>query len=196
MTAGEALYILGLVLAEALRFRRRVERLQPQGGEQARARRSPGAERLVLGCVLLGIWVLPLVSALTPWLERFDFTLPTWAFGGGAFLFVASLGLRWRAQTDLGRQWSHTVEIAAAQTLVTHGVYSRLRHPLYVSLILWAAAQPFLLQNLVSGLGGGVAVSLLWLIRVPREEAMMAEHFGEEYRAYMSRTGRIFPRFP
>jgi protein-S-isoprenylcysteine O-methyltransferase Ste14 len=34
----------------------------------------------------------------------------------------------------------------------------------------------------------------LYLIRVPREERMMLEHFGDEYRDYVRRTGRIFPR--
>ena len=34
----------------------------------------------------------------------------------------------------------------------------------------------------------------LYLIRVPREEAMLLERFGDEYRDYMARTGRVFPR--
>jgi protein-S-isoprenylcysteine O-methyltransferase Ste14 len=34
----------------------------------------------------------------------------------------------------------------------------------------------------------------LYLSRVPREEQMMLEQFGEVYRAYMRRTGRVFPR--
>jgi protein-S-isoprenylcysteine O-methyltransferase Ste14 len=32
------------------------------------------------------------------------------------------------------------------------------------------------------------------LIRVPKEEKMMIEEFGEEYRKYMKRTERFFPR--
>ncbi len=194
MTEGEGLYLAGLVFAEALRLRRRVERLRPKGAARVGARRSRAAERLVLGSVLIGLWVLPLVSVLTSWLEPFDVPLPGWTAAGGAAVFCASLVLRWRAQAALGRQWSHTLETAAAQTLVMHGVYARLRHPIYASLILWAFAQPLLLQNVVSGFGGAVAVGLIWLIRVPREEAMLIEHFGDEYRSYLSRTGRLFPR--
>jgi protein-S-isoprenylcysteine O-methyltransferase Ste14 len=30
---------------------------------------------------------------------------------------------------------------------------------------------------------------------MPVEEEMMLERFGDEYRAYMERTGCLFPRF-
>ena len=36
---------------------------------------------------------------------------------------------------------------------------------------------------------------LLYVVRAPREERMMCEAFGKDYRDYMRRTGRLFPRF-
>jgi protein-S-isoprenylcysteine O-methyltransferase Ste14 len=33
-----------------------------------------------------------------------------------------------------------------------------------------------------------------YLLRVKSEEKMMIEQFGDEYRDYMKKTGRIFPR--
>ena len=63
-----------------------------------------------------------------------------------------------------------------------------------MSWIVWAAAQPFLLQNAVAGLGGAAAVTLVWLVRVPREEAMMLGAFGDDYRNYMATVGRLMPR--
>jgi protein-S-isoprenylcysteine O-methyltransferase Ste14 len=98
------------------------------------------------------------------------------------------------AHRDLGRHWSPTLEVAQDHVLVTDGIYARFRHPIYVSLILWAAAQPLLLQNGVAGWGGAVAAALMWLVRVPREERMMLEVFGDAYREYMARTGRVIPR--
>ncbi len=44
---------------------------------------------------------------------------------------------------------------------------------------------------IVSGTG---LILVLAVIRVPREEAMMLEGFGESYRRYMTRTGRFIPR--
>jgi hypothetical protein len=112
----------------------------------------------------------------------------------GVAVFLVSLALRWKAQRDLGGQWSFTLEIAPGHHLVTRGVYAHLRHPIYASLLLWAAGQPLLLHNWLAGWSGAVAVVLVWLIRVPREEALMLDAFGEEYERYRARTGRFIPR--
>jgi protein-S-isoprenylcysteine O-methyltransferase Ste14 len=66
---------------------------------------------------------------------------------------------------------------------------------MYSSQLLFGLAQAFLLQNWLAGTGGRVAFLLLYLVRVPREERMMLDHFGDAYRAYAARTGRILPRF-
>ncbi len=96
-------------------------------------------------------------------------------------------------QRALASQWSFTLETVEDQALVTSGIYSYTRHPIYLSLVLWAVAQPLLLQNVIAGLAGVVAVLLVWIVRVPREERMMLDKFGEEYIQYMSRTGRFIP---
>jgi protein-S-isoprenylcysteine O-methyltransferase Ste14 len=45
------------------------------------------------------------------------------------------------------------------------------------------------------GLGGLVPWTLLYFIRVPNEEKMMEDEFGDEYLKYMEETGRILPKF-
>jgi protein-S-isoprenylcysteine O-methyltransferase Ste14 len=192
-TAG-AVYVAGLLFSESLRFRHRVARHRPGSQWVGATRPSRAAEAVVLGGVLVGIWLLPLASVFTTSLQAFAFDLPPWAAVTGVCLFLASLTVRWIAQGTLAGQWSHTLETADRQALVTHGIYSRVRHPIYASLVLWACAQPLLLQNALSGFSGALAVALLWLVRVPREEAMLLARFGEDYRAHMSRTGRLLPR--
>jgi protein-S-isoprenylcysteine O-methyltransferase Ste14 len=65
---------------------------------------------------------------------------------------------------------------------------------MYAAHLLWGFAQALLLQNWIAGLAMLMFFLPVYLYRVPREEQMMIEHFGEEYRLYMSRSGRIIPR--
>jgi len=65
---------------------------------------------------------------------------------------------------------------------------------MYAAHLLWGIAQALLLQNWIAGLSMLVFFLPVYLYRVPHEEQMMLEHFGEEYRSYMNRTGRIIPR--
>jgi protein-S-isoprenylcysteine O-methyltransferase Ste14 len=39
-----------------------------------------------------------------------------------------------------------------------------------------------------------LAVTLMYAARVRDEERMMLDQFGDEYRAYMQRTGRLIPK--
>ena len=189
-----AVYVVGLAIAEGFRLPQRFRRArsseawsQPQGGGGL-------GEGLVLAAVLLGIWVLPAVFILTNWLGALDYSLPGWTAWPAVVVFALGLLLRLRAQIDLGRAWSPTVELGARHRLVTEGIYARIRHPLYASLILWAISQPVLLQNLVAGWLGPLAVALIWLIRVPAEERMMRERFGDKYIRYAEQTGMVIPR--
>ena len=143
----------------------------------------------------MGMIVMPVVYVLTPWVDFADYRLPSWAGWAGIALFASSLWLLWRSHTDLGRNWTPTLQIREGHSLVTDGVYHHIRHPMYAAHGLWAIAQPLLLQNWIAGWGMLVTFLPVYLVRVRREERMMLEHFGEAYRLYMERTGRLLPRF-
>ncbi len=64
---------------------------------------------------------------------------------------------------------------------------------MYLAIWLWSLAQALMLENWLAGYGALVSFVPIYFIRTPREEALMLETFGEEYRAYMERTGRILP---
>jgi protein-S-isoprenylcysteine O-methyltransferase Ste14 len=51
-----------------------------------------------------------------------------------------------------------------------------------------------MLQNWLAGWYALFAFALMYFIRTPREEKMMCESFGQEYRDYMRQTGRLLPR--
>jgi protein-S-isoprenylcysteine O-methyltransferase Ste14 len=64
---------------------------------------------------------------------------------------------------------------------------------MYTSFFLLALAQLLLIPNWLAGGAGLLAVLVLYLFRVTREERMMAEQFGEAYRTYCKKTARIIP---
>jgi protein-S-isoprenylcysteine O-methyltransferase Ste14 len=111
----------------------------------------------------------------------------------GVAVLIGALALFYRTHRDLGRAWSVTLEIREQHRLVTHGIYARLRHPMYAAFWLWALSQALLLPNWIAGLSGMVGFGTLFFCRVGHEEQMMLERFGDEYREYMRRTKRIVP---
>jgi protein-S-isoprenylcysteine O-methyltransferase Ste14 len=160
--------------------------------------RVSGLERFLIGLVAVGSFFLPAVYVSTPWLNWADYPLSPEARGraggiGTVLLSVAVL-LFFRSHADLGQNWSPSLQIREGHTLVTEGVYRSMRHPMYASMWLWGIAQTLLLQNWIVGWAGLVLFLPMYVLRVPREEQMMIEQFGEAYREYMIQTGRVVPR--
>jgi protein-S-isoprenylcysteine O-methyltransferase Ste14 len=140
-----------------------------------------------------GLGILPAVCVLTNAPAFANYTFRPWQGWLGAAVFAAALWLFYRTHNDLGRNWSVTLEVREQHTLVTGGVYRRVRHPMYSAFWLWALAQALLLPNWIAGPAGLVGFGTLFFLRVGREEALMIETFGDEYRRYMARTARVLP---
>jgi protein-S-isoprenylcysteine O-methyltransferase Ste14 len=68
-----------------------------------------------------------------------------------------------------------------------------VRHPMYSAFWLWGLAQAFLLSNWVAGPAGLIGFGILFFLRIGREEQLMSETFGDEYRRYVARTARVVP---
>ena len=166
-----------------------------------RSRKTPIVQRhdsrretLLVGISYTGLFFIPLFYSITdqPKFANYAFhPVQAWI---GLFTLIAAMALLYRTHRDLGRLWSMTLELRGEHKLVTYGVYKSLRHPMYSAFWLWAVSQAFLLPNWVAGLAGLVGFGVLFFARVSREERMMVEKFGDEYRAYMARTRRIIPR--
>ena len=157
-------------------------------------RRVDALEKILLAIVIPTSTLLPLVYLFTSWLAFADYHLPTFAPWCGVVLMLAALWLFWRSHADLGLNWSATLEMRKGHQLVTQGVYRSIRHPMYASIWLFCFAQGLLLENWLAGWSACVAFAVMYFLRTPREEQMMCEAFGQEYRDYMRQTGRLFPR--
>ncbi len=150
-------------------------------------------EWILLASATVGLFVIPafyVVTGIPAALDRPFIPLLAWLalppLGAALWLFR-------RSHLDLGKNWSVTLKVREQHALVTGGVYRHVRHPMYSSFFLLGLAQLLLLPNWLAGAAGLLGAGILFVFRVGREEQMMLDYFGEEYRAYMGTTKRIIP---
>jgi protein-S-isoprenylcysteine O-methyltransferase Ste14 len=157
-------------------------------------RQVDGLETFLLLLVIPSSTLLPVLYLFTPLLGFADYRLPAFAPWCGTAVMLLALWLFWRSHADLGLNWSASLEVRKDHQLIKHGVYRWIRHPMYASLWLWGIAQGLLLANWLAGWCVVATFAPMYFLRTPREERMMCEQFGDEYREYMRRTGRLWPR--
>ncbi len=183
------IWLIGTLLWFAIRYPyQRRSRAVPKASSKDRRK-----ERTLLAITGLLVHVVPMIYALSGWPQFADYPFHPAVAVIGAAVFAFGLWLFWRSHRDLGTNWSIALDIRAKHQLVTQGVYQYVRHPMYSAFWLNALGQLLLLPNWIAGPAGLFGIALLYFVRVAREERMMLETFGEDYRAYMARTRRLIP---
>lgn len=152
-----------------------------------------GRREVVLLTLAWVAFFLPLLWVVTPLLDFADYPLHAAAFAAGAAALALGLWLFHRSHVDLGRNWSITLQLREKHQLVTGGVYRRVRHPMYLALLLYSVGQALALPNWVAGPSYAVVMVLLVALRLGPEERMMLEEFGQDYEAYRATTKRLIP---
>ena len=155
--------------------------------------RKGAIEKFCLLLVFTGFTTMPALYLFTPWFDVADFTVDPRLGWLGALVGATGVVLLWMTHRDLGREFSQTLELKEDHRLVTTGLYSRIRHPMYTAIFLVAIAQLLLIGNVVVAPAFLIAFTILYLARIRLEEQMMLEHFGKAYNDYCRRTHRLFP---
>jgi protein-S-isoprenylcysteine O-methyltransferase Ste14 len=172
-------------------FRRKADR---DSGETI-SRRVDGT--VFMNIIRIGgliLWLSPLVYLINPaWMAWSKLGLPEWARWLGVVLGILStLGIYWLFNS-IGSGITPTSATRREHSLVTSGPYRWVRHPLYT-----IGSSMFLALGMIADSWFIIAIGILAFLamasRTPREEANLIEKFGDEYRNYMKRTGRYFPR--
>ena len=147
-----------------------------------------------------GVLAIPVYAALIDWLFSAHWfpwavvPLPPWTRWTGVGLAGVVAGLLWWTLLSLGSNYRGTMGLHPNHTLITHGPYRMARHPMN-AVFPFIAVVLFLLS--ANWLAGAPALALLGTVSIVRtriEERQLIERFGDEYRAYAQRTGRLFPR--
>lgn len=167
---------------------------------QMKARKTPVArsagglrDRILLTISFTGLGIIPSIYVATGAPQFAEYAFSPLQGILGVLLMAGALILFRVTHKQLGRNWSVTLDTRKTHKLVDTGIYAHVRHPMYSAFWLLALAQAALLPNWFAGLAGPVAWSTLFFLRVGREEKLMIDTFGEQYRRYMERTKRVLP---
>lgn len=156
--------------------------------------REGGRQVLVRTIRSIVLVIFLLLSAIdAPWLGLLSVPFPAWLRWLGIALGLSSLVIYVWSRLAIGKEWSSDLRLRDRHQLVTTGPYSRVRHPIYLALILFMTSITLVAANWL--LIAFLTISATDLaLRIPKEEQMMIEEFGDEFEAYMQRTGKLLPK--
>ena len=116
----------------------------------------------------------------------------TYMILAGLMIIAAGWGVAYVANRAIGENWSPTIDKDEGQKLITSGVYSLIRHPLYLSGLLVVVGTNVYFESSWAWLGA-LAASVAVLLRLPLEERRLVERFGKAYTVYQKRTRAVLP---
>jgi protein-S-isoprenylcysteine O-methyltransferase Ste14 len=144
------------------------------------------------------IGALGLIGLLSAWLPAYTDRKEFWVLDGdavrwlGVALYAVGGALRLWPVFVLGRRFSGLVAIQPNHALVTDGLYSRIRNPSYLGLLILSLGWALAFRS-----GAGVLLAALnippLIARMNSEERLLRAQFGQEYEAYRARTWRLLP---
>jgi len=135
---------------------------------------------LFISQFIVGIYLLSVVSQIKI-LAYIGVGL--YVLSGLVFGLLPVIEFRKKGRVRKGKSYIHTTK------LVDTGIYSIVRHPQYVTFMLWAIAGMLLFQHWIIVLLG-IPIFPLTYIDLVRADRDAIEKFGDEYKAYMKKVPR------
>jgi len=183
-----------IVGAMSLRVRRRTRKLAGVVPEQ-------GLERAMwlVWVPLVALWMaLPAIALGS---GRPGFALPEFARvppmpvvrGVAAVVAVLALLATIECWKRMGKSWRMAVTPGERTELVTTGLYSVVRHPIYALSILLMVATAVVLPTVPMLVVAVVHIALMHA-KARNEETHLLSMHGDAYAGYLARTGRFVPR--
>ena len=135
---------------------------------------------LFISQIIVGIYLLSEVSQID-----------VLAYAGVALYFLSGIvfgtlpvfEFRRKGGVKKGQSYIHTTK------LVDTGIYSIVRHPQYVTFILFALSGMLLFQHWIAILLGVPVIPLTYIDLIRADKACI-ERFGDDYKAYMKKVPR------
>ena len=176
----------------ALRAKKSKEKILPDKKAIKNEGKTTFFLRILLFVLLLAFLIL--YSIYPPFMNLIHVDFPIWLRWLGTLFAFIGVVLWIYSQAVLDKYWSPQLQVQNEHKIITSGPYRVIRHPIYTSMFIWVIGLAIFTANIVFALIALLTIIGL-ILRVPKEEKMMIEQFGDEYKKYMQITGSIFPRF-
>ena len=154
--------------------------------------RPRGSPDLANGLIPAGL-VLSVPVAVFDRIRGLAQAMPDWLVILAASIALGAILLGIAARGALSQSYSPRGVVRENTHLVRHGPYRWIRHPMYLSAILWSIAHPLLLRSLIGSL-----TTLLFIVpavglRIRNEERNLVRALGKEYIRYQDRSWKLIP---
>jgi len=106
-----------------------------------------------------------------------------YVFSGIVFGWLPVIEFRRKGGVKEGKSYIHTTK------LVDSGIYSVVRHPQYVTFMMWAISGMLLFQYWIIILLGVPIIPLTYIDLIKADKDAI-EKFGDDYKAYMKKVPR------
>ncbi|MCH8245212.1 MAG: isoprenylcysteine carboxylmethyltransferase family protein [Bacteroidetes bacterium] len=152
-----------------------------------------GLFRLVFALLLY----LPIFAYMIrpAWMSWSEIALPEWMRLTGLGMGIIVIPLIYLVFRAIGSNISETVFTKESHRLITTGIYTRVRHPLYMVSALALVSFSLLTANWFIAAMSVISMALILAVVVPKEEKQLIQKFGDDYRNYQKRSGKMWPRF-
>lgn len=111
----------------------------------------------------------------------------------GLVLLIGGLVLRVFAMKTLGKYYTRSIFTSEGQKLNDKGIYGYVRHPGYSGTILAGIGFGLAQMNIITVLLVIFLEAFTYVVRIPKEENVLSENFGQDYNDYMKKTKRLIP---
>jgi protein-S-isoprenylcysteine O-methyltransferase Ste14 len=135
---------------------------------------------LFISQIVVGVYLLSEVSQI----EASAYAgVGLYVFSGMVFGMLPVFEFRKKGGVEKGQSYIHTTK------LVDTGIYSVVRHPQYVTFIMWAFSGMLLFQHWIVILLGVPVIPLTYIDLIKADKDAI-EKFGDDYKAYMKKVPR------
>ena len=128
------------------------------------------------------------------WMAWSMLSLPLWLRGLGAVTGLATVPLIYWVMISIGKNISETFLTKENHALITHGPYRWVRHPLYAFATVGFVSLSIVAANWFILAMAFLLIVMMAIFVIPKEESQLVLKFGNQYRDYQRRTGKLIPR--